>query len=246
MDDFIKDEPETGEDFGEAGDDLRPTREEGADESATASEGDESGFDAAYVKELREENKKRRLENQRLKDEIDALNYSLRSLREALSRHFDFDDSAGLDEIKRLAEEGLIAAEDALIYSAFASEAARAGLSAEILPDAFKLADLDGVVVDLESRDVLGVADAVKGLMEKKAYLFSIRNLPALDVGSETNPSKGRRFYTSEIEELAAELGVTVEFAEELSRQRSERTGGKVGLSNIWRRPKRARRTGLV
>jgi hypothetical protein len=246
MDDFIKDEPETGEDFGEAGDDLRPTREDGADESAITSGSDENGFDAGYVRELREENKKRRLENQRLKEEIESLSYSLKSLKETLSQYFDFDDSVGLEEIKRAAVKCLKAAEEALVYSAFASEATRAGMSVEIVPDAFKLADLNGVVVDLESREVTGAADVVKNLLEKKVYLFSIGSLPALDVGSETNPSKGMPLYTSEIEELAAELGVTVEFAEELSRRRSERTGGKVGLSNIWRRPKKTRRGGLV
>lgn len=246
MDDFIKDEPEMGPDLGEAGDDVPPIRGDGTDEAVLNPEGDDRSFDAQYVKELREENKKRRLENQRLKDEMEALNYSLKSLKDALSRFFDFDDLADLEEIKRLAVEGLKAAEEALVYSAFASEATRAGVSAEILPDAFKLADLVGVVVDLKSREVSGVADAVRNLLEKKTYLFSIRNFPAMDVGSETNPSKGQPLYSSEIEELAGELGVTVEFAEELSRQRSERTGGKVGLSHIWRRPKKARQTGLV
>jgi len=246
MDDFIKDEPEMGPDLGEAGDDLPQTGGEGADEAVSSPEGDENGFDAGYVKELREENKKRRLENQRIRAETDALNRSLESLKDALARFFDFDDSADLEEIKRAAEDGLKAAEEALVYSAFASEATRAGLSAEILPDAFKLAELDGVVVDLESREVTGAADAVKGLLEKKAYLFSVRNTAAADVGSETNPLKGRIKYSSEIEELAGELGVTAEFAEELSRQRSERTGERVGLSQIWRRPKKTRRTGLV
>ncbi|MBN1572653.1 MAG: hypothetical protein JW984_05580 [Deltaproteobacteria bacterium] len=245
MDDFIKEGPEMGPDLGEAGDDLPQT---GGEETAEAvsPEGDESDFGARYVKELREENRKRRLENQRLRAEMDALNISLKSLKDALSRYFDFDDSAGLDEIKRAAEEGLKAAEEALVYSAFASEATRAGLSAEILPDAFKLAELDGVVVDLESREVTGAADAVKSLLEKKAYLLSVRSTAVQNIGSETNPLKGRIQYSSEIEELAGELGVTAEFAEELSRQRSERTGERVGLSQIWRRPKKTRRTGLV
>ena len=251
MDDFIEPGPMTGQNRGDGqkdaalpqGEEVKDTALPQDDDTATE---DDKNFDEQYVKDLREENKKKRLENQKLKDELEAVNSSIQLLKGALSQYFDLDDSAALEEIKRAVEEGLKAVEETLIYSAFASEATKAGMAAEIIPDAFKLADLEGVQMNLESREVVGAADAVQKLLKQKAYLFSIKRIPTENVGSETNPVKGQLLYSNEIEELAGELGVTPEFAAELSRQRSERTGKKVGLSDIWRRPKKAGRRSLI
>ncbi len=136
------------------------------------------------------------------------------------------------------AQEGINAAKDALIYTAFFQEAVRLGMSPAMVSDAYRLADLTNITADLQSREVTGVGQAAEVLLETKPYLFAVR--PA-DVGSETNPAKGPSSYPEQVEGLARALGVSPGFAAELVKRRSDKAQGGLDLSEIWRVPRGSR-----
>jgi hypothetical protein len=192
-------------------------------------------FTEEYVRELRQENKARRLENMRLRDELDALREKMRDLHSELSSAVRLEGTVDDSGIVEAVIERLRKADELLVYTAFSVEAANAGLSAGVISDAYRLADLDGVTVDFEAGVVTGVAEAVGKLLEEKPYLLSVR---PTDIGSETSPPMRDTAYPLEIEKLAAELGVSPAFAAELTRKRSERVGDVRGIFELWRRPK--------
>ncbi len=195
-------------------------------------------FPEEYVKALREENKGRRMENLKLKGEIEALKAEVGDFLSVAASEMGVGGANTTEDIGKIMEavlEGLKGLKSTLVYSAFFSEATMAGLTPEIVPDAYQLSDLDAVAIDPETGEVSGLSAAVAKLLDTRPYLFSVR---PIDIGTETNPPMGDTSYPLEIEGLASELGVSPEFALELNRKRAARAGGKKGISEIWRRPK--------
>lgn len=195
-------------------------------------------FPEDYVKALREENKARRLENLKLKGEIEALKAEVGEFLSKVAFEMGIGEVKVTEDIGKIMEamlEGLRSAKEALIYSAFSSEATMVGLTPEIVSDAYQLSDLSAVAIDTKTGEVSGVSDAVAKLLETRPYLFSVR---PQDIGTETNPPVGETSYPLEIEGIAGELGVSPEFALELNKKRAKRAGDRKGISEIWRRPK--------
>jgi len=195
-------------------------------------------FPEDYVKALREENKARRLENLKLKGEIEALKAEVTDFLPKVALEMGIGEAKEIEDIGRIMEavlEGLRGLKSTLVYSAFFSEATMAGLNPEIVPDAYRLSDMDAVAIDPKTGEISGVSAAVARLLETRPYLFSAR---PQDIGAETNPPVGETSYPLEIEGLASELGVSPEFALELNKKRTKRAGDRKGISEIWRRPK--------
>jgi hypothetical protein len=193
-------------------------------------------FSEEYVRELREENKARRLENLRLKEEIDGLKKTLTGAVRTISAALGLDDTEPVETIIEAAVDSVNTAQDALAFSAFQTEAQNAGMARDVVPDAFALADTSGIAVDPVTREVTGAAQAVSDLFDTKPYLFE-SPLAKRDVGTETNPASSG-VTPPDVERLAAELGVSPEFARDLSHSRSERLGKRVPLAELWRRPR--------
>ena len=228
-----------------AGDESAPASPTG-EATASVPTGDAGGrrFSEEYVRELREENKARRLENLTLKQEIDGLKAKLTEAVRKLSAALGLDGTESLETITEAAVEGVKTAQDALVFAAFQAEAQGAGMAGEVTSDAFALADTSGIIVDPVTREVTGAAQAVSALFEKKPYLFENPHAKK-DVGAETNPASDRAAPSADVERLASELGVSPEFARELSRSRSDRLGKSVSLADLWRRP-RTRRLSIL
>jgi hypothetical protein len=206
----------------------------------TPAPGDETGerlFSEEYVRELREENKARRLENLALKQEIDGLKEKLTGTLRTISAALGLDETTSLEAVVEAAVQGVKTAREALIFAAFQAEARSAGMADDVIGDAFALADTGGIAVDPVTREVTGAARAVSNLFDRKPYLFENPN-GKRDVGAETNPTASQAIPTADVQRLAAELGVSPEFARELSRSRSDRLGKRVSLADLWRRPR--------
>jgi|GEM_PF-2307783 len=212
-----------------------------AGETPVPAPGDETGgrtFSEEYVRELREENKARRLENLALKQEIDELKGNLTETVRAISTALGLDETASPEAVAEAAVQSVKTAREALIFAAFQAEAKGVGMTDDVINDAFALADTSGIGVDLVTREVTGAAQAVSDLFDRKPYLFENPNRKR-DVGSETNPVVSQAIPPSaDVQKLAAELGVSPEFARELSRSRSEHLGKRVSLADLWRRPR--------
>jgi len=194
-------------------------------------------FSEEYVRELREENKARRQENLRLKEEIDGLKETLTGAVRTISAALGLEGTEPVEKIIEAAVDSVNTAQDALIFSAFQTEAHNAGVARDVIPDAFALADTSGIAVDPVTREVTGAAQAVSDLFDKKPYLFE-NPLAKKDVGAETNPASSGKTPSPDVEKLAAELGVSPEFARNLSRSRSEHLGKNIPLADLWRRPR--------
>jgi len=65
-------------------------------------------------------------------------------------------------------------------------------------------------------------------------------SLPSVRMTSDRRriPLRGRLFYSEQVESLARALGVSPGFAADLVKKRSEKAGGGLGLSEIWRVPR--------
>ncbi|MBN2224965.1 MAG: hypothetical protein JW765_09850 [Deltaproteobacteria bacterium] len=130
---------------------------------------------------------------------------------------------------------GIEAVAEALIYTDFFREAINLGMAPDMVADAFRMADLANTTVDLETKGVSGVKEAVDALLNTKPYLFFVHQG---DVGLETNPTKGPSSFPEQVEGLARTLGVSPEFAAELVKKRSDKAGVGSALSEIWRVPR--------
>ena len=216
-----------------------------SDQGVEATPGDENEaepklFPEEYVKALREENKARRMENLKLKGEIEALKAEMADFLSAAATEIGIGGASTTEDNGKVMDsvlEGLRGLKSTLVYSAFFSEATMAGLAPEIVPDAYRLSDLGAVAINQKTGEVSGVSEAVAKLLDTRPYLFSVRPVD-IDIGAETNPPMGEISYPLEIEGLASELGVSPEFTLELNKKRAARAGGKKGISEIWRRPK--------
>lgn len=167
-------------------------------------------YDEKYVKELREENKKRREENQSLKKEMDDFKTQQaerdKALRLSLGIKDDKEDPVGVLRsqvetlTKKLEEsDGNIAKER--LFNTFTGEALKAGMNPDLIGDAWKLTD--GVTLE-------NVAEIVKGLKEKKPFLFAKGNG---DMGADGQPVKKKEgTYPDATVQLAATLKLAPEF----------------------------------
>ena len=221
-----------------AGSELTPATQ--ADEAPSPVSREEAGerqFSEEYVRELREENKARRLENLKLKEEIDGLKTKLTETVRTISAALGLDDTESLETVTEAATESVKTAHEALVFAAFQAEAQNAGMDQDVIADAFALADTSGISVDPISREVTGAAQAVSDLFNTKPYLFE-KPRAKRDVGVDTNPKPDRPAPSVDVEKLAAELEVSPEFARNLSRSRSDRLGKNVSLADLWRRPR--------
>lgn len=210
-----------------------------ADAGEVKKEGDAEGtaggktFGEDYVKELREENKKRREENVSLKKahdealsqikvlgekagQVDAVMEKFKSFSELFGDKKDKDADPvklALGRMEKLENENKALREEGLkhtVYAAFIAEAQKAGMSPERIDDAYKLADLSVVKVDPETRKVEGVTEIVAALKEKKSYLFVA---PTTDMGADGHPAKKKEgTYPDSTVQLAATLKLSPEF----------------------------------
>jgi hypothetical protein len=125
--------------------------------------GTDAEINAEYLKELRNENKTRRLEAEKLKLE----NEDMRNLLQQAAQHKnEFDTHV------KTSNERIIRAE-------LRAQATAAGMHDL---DGLKLADLSGLTID-ENGGVAGAAELIQYLKENKAYLFKEVN------STTTNPN---------------------------------------------------------
>jgi hypothetical protein len=175
----------------------------------------------------------------RMAEKIEDISLRIDALMEAVAPLVTGAETGGdSPDEGTAAQDGINAAKDALIYTAFFQEAVRLGMSPAMVSDAYRLAELTEVTADLETREVTGAARAAELLLETKPYLFTAR---PTDVGSETNPARGPSSYPEQVEGLARALGVSPGFAAELVKRRSEKARGGLDLSEIWRVPRGGR-----
>ena len=125
-------------------------------------------FTEEYVKQLRDENARRRLAEKTMKDE-------LARVRAALG--FKDDETADLaksaEALRAQSSVDREAARDALLRAEFASESAKRGfVDADA---AFRLADMSAVKVDLAARKVVGLDEALDALASDKPFLLGRR-----------------------------------------------------------------------
>lgn len=184
---------------------------EGGKEDAGKQEADGGKtYDEKYVKELREENKKRREENQTLKKEMDDFRAQQserdKALRLSLGIKDDKEDPVGVlrsqvDTLTKKLEEsdGNIAKEK--LFNTFTGEALKAGVNPDLIGDAWKLTD--GVTFE-------NVKEVVAGLKENKPFLFAKGKE---DMGANGQPVKKKEgTYPDSTVQLAATLKLTPEF----------------------------------
>ncbi len=223
------------------------------------------GFSAQYVQELRDEaagwrtklrtaeearddfDKKLKTANQKVTD----LEGQQKTYNESICKALGLDPSkakaeeitAKITEVSNGSEAVVKKAQDALKKSVFMAEASKAGVKLEALEDAFKLADLESVKVDLASmsvyqvdadgkqitkdgKAVAGLEDLAKTLVKEKPYLVG----KALGgVGGAGSPGGGGQGSLTPEEEGK-------QIAEE--RQKAKQAAQGVGGFNPWAPPK--------
>jgi len=101
------------------------------------------------------------------------------------------------------------------VYTAFSIEAQKAGMSPQMVEDAFKLSDISKVLVNPDTGTVEGITEAVVDLKSKKLYLFT-KAVPE-DVGGGGEPSKeGDKSVPDFIGALANDLKQSPEFVKKM------------------------------
>ena len=190
--------------------------------------GQTGGYSADYVRDLRDENatwrKKLRTaeeDNDKLKKQFDEAtaktkdlegqqNTFLGEVRESLGLDAQADAKAVIAKVKDISA-GINAitgkAQEALRKAAFMAAATKHGIDPKVADDAFKLADLSKVKVDLESlsvypvgengkqlndkdgKPVAGLGGIVEALVKEKPYLAGKGG--STSVGSASNPGTG-------------------------------------------------------
>ena len=174
-------------------------------------------FDEKYVKELRDENAKRRIEAKELKETVGELKQQLeemsgpiRSIREALGH--DPNKNAqeplealgtevaalkqGFEAMRQKAETEAAAKQSAQVSFEIKTKAMVLGLADGVdASDVEKLMDRTGVSFDAEAGEVVGVDGALAAMKADKPYLFNEENAkapPAGTPGGGTPPGRRR------------------------------------------------------
>jgi len=167
----------------------------------TSDDGGTKQFDEKYVKELREENKARRLENEKLSAELSEIAKGIKERKaeedkklEALARALGLAEDTEVDPVQVLttevaalkaeaaknreaAEAATAKMQKARIETAIQAEAAQVGLAegveaSDILPHI----GADSVTYNSESEVVEGAKAAVEALAKAKPYFFNTEN----------------------------------------------------------------------
>ena len=180
------------------------------DGGSGSSSGGTGGFSAQYVQDLRDEaaswrKKLREAEGERddFQKKLDSANQKVTDLEgqqktynESVCKALGLDASKAkpedittkITEVSSGSSSVIEKAQEALKKSFFMAEASKAGVESKALEDAFKLADLTSVKVDLESlsvyqvdadgkqitkdgKPVTGLEDLAKNLVKEKPYL---------------------------------------------------------------------------
>lgn len=175
---------------------------------------DDKTFDAEYVRELRQENAKWRTQLRDVQAQLDQFG-DYDDLKQQAAKWQEFEDKQKSDmeklqdQLSQLQTERDVAqqrAQDAIIKSAFVSEASKAGFANP--EDTYRLADLGKITIN-EDGIVEGVADAVKALDGRLPMAKT--KAPNLDGGAG---GKGKQTSKTEAElrEEAVRLGVDPKF----------------------------------
>jgi hypothetical protein len=187
------------------------------DSSTVAEETTTEGkvFDEKYVKELRAENKTRREEIKSLNEKIANMEKSQADRDALFKKSLGLDDNeedpiavlkAKVDTLTKGIEESNKNTERERLFNTFVKEALKAGVNPDLVDDAWKLTD--GVTFD-------NVTDAIKGLKEKKGFLFGGNK----DVGREIAPGKSDKSYPEMMTAIAQDQKQPVEWIEEKARE---------------------------
>lgn len=157
-------------------------------------------FPEEYVKELRDENAKRRVEARELKDELGKMQEAFTSLQASLAKGAEKPPEKPDDVVQRVQEMAQVAdtltkkmqdlesrGQQNAVRQAVIIEAAKAGINDP--EDAYKLADLNDVSVG-DDGTVTGAADAIAKLVEAKPYLLKNERSKPANPGP-TNPGGG-------------------------------------------------------
>jgi len=146
-------------------------------------------FSEEYVKELRDENARRRLAEKTAKD-------LLARVRAALGFKDDetADPAQAAEALRAQSTADRETAREALTRAEFAKEAAKRGfVDADA---AFRLADMSAVTVDVAARKVEGLGEALDALASDKPFLLA-RRPGAGSPGGGTPRAAGREEDTS-------------------------------------------------
>lgn len=190
--------------------------EEKKEETTEQEAGGGKTYDEKYVKELREENKKRREELSTFKREMDEFKTSLaerdKSLKASLGIKDDKEDpvtvmQSRIDVLTKQVEESNLNIAKEKLFNTFTGEALKAGVNPDLIEDAWRLTD--GVTIE-------NVKDVVKGLKEKKPFLFAKGKE---DVGGELQPGKSDKAYPAVMVAIATQTKQPVEWIEEKAKE---------------------------
>lgn len=172
-------------------------------------------FDEKYVKELRAENKTRREEIKSLNEKIANMEKSQADRDALFKKSLGLADNeedpiavlkAKVDTLTKDIEESNKNTERERLFNTFVKEALKAGVNPDLVDDAWKLTD--GVTFD-------NVADAIKGLKEKKGFLFGGNK----DVGTQIAPGKTDKAYPAVLVAISAQTKQPIEWIEEKAKE---------------------------
>jgi hypothetical protein len=125
-------------------------------------------FTEEYVKQLRDENARRRLAEKNVKDELARVRAALGFKDEETA-----DLAKSAEALRSQSAADRETARDALLRAGFAEAAAKRGfVDADA---AFRLADLSAVKVDFAARKVDGLDEALDALADDKPFLLGRR-----------------------------------------------------------------------
>ncbi|OME86916.1 hypothetical protein BK120_08310 [Paenibacillus sp. FSL A5-0031] len=159
-------------------------------------------FDAKIEERLARERKKYadydelKTERDRLKSEEDARKAAAMTEQERLQAERD-EATRIATEATETATKATTAANQRIIRTEFRLLAKESGIRADALDDAYKLADLAGVVVD-EEGNVTGVDDVVKALVVAKPYLAEAAKKEPRQVGGPSGGNEQKADKTKE------------------------------------------------
>jgi len=162
---------QTGDD---AGTQSKTTETQGQQQAA-GSTAEPKTFDEEYVKQLREENKDRRLKGKALEEELNSLKQQQTDFQAKVKKLFGSgeDDDQDVDKLLTAEREKAQATErqakQALLKANFIAAATAKNFNDP--EKAFKLLDADDIEVDLEKGTVSGVTEAVDKMVEESPWL---------------------------------------------------------------------------
>lgn len=178
-------------------------------------EGKDEIKESKVVLALKDENAKRRVENTELRGRLDKIEKERIEQHKALLASLGIKDEkedpikamqSRIDSLAKELEDSTKNTERERLFNTFVKEALKAGVNPDLVDDAWKLTD--GVTFD-------NVTDAIKGLKEKKGFLFGGNK----DVGREIAPGKGEKSYPEVMTAIAQDQRQPIEWIEEKAKE---------------------------